>query len=71
MRDGAVVLSGETAQFDDSALIAAMTPVSRDKSLSDTQKLAGAAGQPPHSAAGFPGAAGGRSHRGGVYRSQP
>lgn len=39
MRDGAVVLSGETAQFDDSALIAAMTPVSREKSLSDTQKL--------------------------------
>lgn len=39
MRDGAVVLSGETAQFDDNALIAAMTPVSREKSLSDTQKL--------------------------------
>jgi len=30
MRDGAIVLSGETAQFDDNALIAAMTPVSRD-----------------------------------------
>lgn len=29
MRDGAVVLSGETAQFDDNTLIAAMTPVSR------------------------------------------
>ncbi|MGE2286876.1 autoinducer 2 ABC transporter ATP-binding protein LsrA [Enterobacter hormaechei] len=39
MRDGAVVLSGETAHFDDNALIAAMTPVSREKSLSDTQKL--------------------------------
>jgi AI-2 transport system ATP-binding protein len=39
MRDGAVVLSGETAQFDDSALIAAMTPVSREKGLSETQKL--------------------------------
>lgn len=39
MRDGAVVLSGETAQLDDNALIAAMTPVSRDRSLSDTQKL--------------------------------
>ncbi len=39
MRDGAVVLSGETAQFDDNALIAAMTPVSRETSLSDTQKL--------------------------------
>lgn len=39
MRDGAVVLSGETAQFDDNALIAAMTPVSREKSLSETQKL--------------------------------
>ena len=39
MRDGAVVLSGETAQFDDNTLIAAMTPVSREKSLSDTQKL--------------------------------
>ena len=37
MRDGAVVLSGEAAQFDDNALIAAMTPVSREKSLSDTQ----------------------------------
>lgn len=31
MRDGAIVLSGETAQFDDNALIAAMTPVSREK----------------------------------------
>ncbi|MEN8470841.1 ATP-binding cassette domain-containing protein, partial [Enterobacter cloacae subsp. cloacae] len=31
--------SGETAQFDDNALIAAMTPVSRETSLSDTQKL--------------------------------
>lgn len=39
MRDGAVVLSGETAHFDDNALIAAMTPVSRETSLSDTQKL--------------------------------
>ena len=39
MRDGAVVLSGETAQFDDNALIAAMTPVSREKGLSDAQKL--------------------------------
>ena len=60
MRDGAVVLSGETAHFDDNALIAAMTPVSREKSLSDTQKLWLA-----------PGAAGGGSHRGRVYRSQP
>nr|WP_318384316.1 autoinducer 2 ABC transporter ATP-binding protein LsrA [uncultured Enterobacter sp.] len=39
MRDGAVVLSGETAQFDDASLIAAMTPLSRDRTLSDTQKL--------------------------------
>ena len=39
MRDGAVVLSGETAQFDDNALITAMTPVSREKGLSDAQKL--------------------------------
>ena len=39
MRDGAVVLSGETARFDDNALIAAMTPVSREQGLSDTQKL--------------------------------
>jgi AI-2 transport system ATP-binding protein len=38
MRDGAVVLSGETASYDDNALIGAMTPVSRDQ-LSDTQKL--------------------------------
>ncbi|WP_312982858.1 autoinducer 2 ABC transporter ATP-binding protein LsrA [Atlantibacter sp.] len=39
MRDGAVVLSGETAQRNDSELIHAMTPVSRERSLSDTQKL--------------------------------
>ena len=39
VRDGAVVLSGETAQFNDNALIAAMTPVSREKGLSDAQKL--------------------------------
>ncbi|MFW0764489.1 autoinducer 2 ABC transporter ATP-binding protein LsrA [Trabulsiella odontotermitis] len=39
MRDGAVVLSGETAQFDNNALIAAMTPASREHALSDTQKL--------------------------------
>ncbi|WP_318389303.1 autoinducer 2 ABC transporter ATP-binding protein LsrA [Enterobacter sp.] len=39
MRDGAVVLNGETAQFDDAALISAMTPASREHSLSDTQKL--------------------------------
>lgn len=39
MRDGAVVLSGNTADHTDAELIAAMTPVSRDASLSDTQKL--------------------------------
>lgn len=39
MRDGAVVLSGETAQYGDNQLIGAMTPVSRDRALSDTQKL--------------------------------
>ncbi|MBS6738175.1 MULTISPECIES: autoinducer 2 ABC transporter ATP-binding protein LsrA [Enterobacteriaceae] len=39
MRDGAVVLSGEIASLDDNALITAMTPASREKSLSDTQKL--------------------------------
>jgi AI-2 transport system ATP-binding protein len=54
MRDGAVVLSGETAQFDDNALIAAMTPVSREKSQRYAKAVAGAAGQPPHPAAGFP-----------------
>jgi ABC-type multidrug transport system ATPase subunit len=39
MRDGAVVLSGETAAYRDEQLISAMTPVSRDHALSDTQKL--------------------------------
>ncbi len=39
MRDGAVVLSGETAHYGDNQLIGAMTPVSRDRALSDTQKL--------------------------------
>ncbi|MFK3660487.1 autoinducer 2 ABC transporter ATP-binding protein LsrA [Scandinavium sp. NPDC088450] len=39
MRDGAVVLSGATADHSDAELIAAMTPISRDKVLSDTQKL--------------------------------
>jgi AI-2 transport system ATP-binding protein len=39
MRDGAVVLSGETHRYDDAALITAMTPVSREQTLSDTQKL--------------------------------
>ncbi|MBB1202628.1 autoinducer 2 ABC transporter ATP-binding protein LsrA [Enterobacteriaceae bacterium 89] len=39
MRDGAVVLSGATADHSDAELIAAMTPASRDKDLSDTQKL--------------------------------
>lgn len=39
MRDGAVVLSGATADHSDAELIAAMTPISRDKDLSDTQKL--------------------------------
>lgn len=39
MRDGAVVLSGETAHYGDNRLIGAMTPVSRDRALSDTQKL--------------------------------
>lgn len=37
MRDGAVVLSGETAAYRDEQLINAMTPVSRDHALSDTQ----------------------------------
>ena len=39
MRDGAVVLSGETADYADEALIGAMTPVGRNRDLSDTQKL--------------------------------
>ncbi|AMR13090.1 MULTISPECIES: autoinducer 2 ABC transporter ATP-binding protein LsrA [Klebsiella] len=39
MRDGAVVLSGETAGYGDQQLISAMTPASRDHALSDTQKL--------------------------------
>lgn len=37
MRDGAVVLSGETATYRDEQLISAMTPASRDHTLSDTQ----------------------------------
>lgn len=39
MRDGAVVLSGDTASLPDEQLINAMTPVSRERKLSDTQKL--------------------------------
>lgn len=39
MRDGAMVLSGETAAFDDGQLISAMTPANREHTLSDTQKL--------------------------------
>lgn len=39
MRDGAMVLNGATADHSDAELIAAMTPISRDKDLSDTQKL--------------------------------
>ena len=71
MRDSAVVLSGETAQFDDNALIAAMTPVSRETSLSDTQKLWLALPGNRRTRAGFSRAAGGGSYRGRVYRSQP
>ncbi|KMV34693.1 autoinducer 2 ABC transporter ATP-binding protein LsrA [Franconibacter pulveris] len=39
MRDGAVVLEGETTAFTNEQLINAMTPVSRERQLSDTQKL--------------------------------
>ncbi|WP_275248899.1 autoinducer 2 ABC transporter ATP-binding protein LsrA [[Enterobacter] lignolyticus] len=39
MRDGAMVLSGETAAFDDGQLISAMTPANREHALSDAQKL--------------------------------
>ncbi|WP_435927917.1 autoinducer 2 ABC transporter ATP-binding protein LsrA [Dryocola sp. BD613] len=39
MRDGAVVLHGETAQLLDEQLINAMTPINRQHALSDTQKL--------------------------------
>ncbi|NIG77072.1 autoinducer 2 ABC transporter ATP-binding protein LsrA [Klebsiella sp. Ap-873] len=39
MRDGAVVLQGETLAFTDHELITAMTPGSREHTLSDTQKL--------------------------------
>lgn len=39
MRDGAVVLQGETAQLLDEQLINAMTPNDRHHALSDTQKL--------------------------------
>ncbi len=39
MRDGAVVLHGETAQLLDEQLINAMTPVNRQHALSDAQKL--------------------------------
>lgn len=39
MRDGAVVLSGATASLTDEQLIHAMTPLSRERQLSDTQKL--------------------------------
>ncbi|PJR58412.1 autoinducer 2 ABC transporter ATP-binding protein LsrA [Raoultella sp. T31] len=39
MRDGAVVLSGDTASYSDAELIEAMTPGVRGHDLSDTQKL--------------------------------
>lgn len=39
MRDGAVVLHGETAQLLDEQLINAMTPINRQHALSETQKL--------------------------------
>ncbi|WP_029590377.1 autoinducer 2 ABC transporter ATP-binding protein LsrA [Franconibacter pulveris] len=39
MRDGAVVLEGETTALTTEQLINAMTPVSRERQLSDTQKL--------------------------------
>ncbi|WP_435952086.1 autoinducer 2 ABC transporter ATP-binding protein LsrA [Dryocola sp. BD626] len=39
MRDGAVVLHGETARLLDERLIDAMTPINRQHRLSDTQKL--------------------------------
>jgi AI-2 transport system ATP-binding protein len=39
MRDGAVVLHGETSQLIDEQLINAMTPANRHHALSDTQKL--------------------------------
>lgn len=39
MRDGAVVLEGETTALTNEQLINAMTPVSRERQLSDTQKL--------------------------------
>lgn len=39
MRDGHIVLQGETATFTDKELINAMTPVNRQHSLSETQKL--------------------------------
>lgn len=39
MRDGAVVLQGETGQLLDEQLINAMTPANRQHTLSDTQKL--------------------------------
>ncbi|HFI5642743.1 TPA: autoinducer 2 ABC transporter ATP-binding protein LsrA [Raoultella planticola] len=39
MRDGAVVLSGDTASYSDAQLINAMTPALRGHDLSDTQKL--------------------------------
>lgn len=71
MRDGAVVLSGETTQFDDTALITAMTPVSREQGLSDTQKLwLALPGNRRTQAAGFPGVTRGRSDGRRVYRSE-
>ena len=70
MRDGAVVLSGETAHYGDNQLIGAMTPVSRSSPERHAKVVAGAAGQSSHSGAGFSGAAGRRSDRRGLYRSQ-
>lgn len=69
MRDGAVVLSGETATYRDEQLISAMTPASRDHTLSDTQKL-WLALPGNRAGAGFSRAAGGGSYRRRLYRSQ-
>lgn len=71
MRDGAVVLSGETATYRDEQLISAMTPASRDHTLSDTQKLwLALPGNRRTRGAGFSRAAGGGSYRRRLYRSQ-
>ncbi len=77
MRDGAVVLSGETAAYRDEQLINAMTPSQpRPCAERHAKAVAVATGQPPYATAGLSRAAGGRSYSAkalsiSIWRSAP